>query len=58
MSPALARQEEQNKVSCHSWMPPIPGKGNREIIDFLKKIKAREPPKLRYNSNQPAWTGL
>jgi hypothetical protein len=54
MSPALAGQEEQNKVSCHSSMPVIPAKGNHEIIDFLEEIKARELPNLRYNSNQSA----
>jgi hypothetical protein len=58
MSPALARQEEQNQGQVPQLDAPHSRQGNYETIDFLEEIKARELPKLRYNSNQPAWTGL
>jgi hypothetical protein len=53
---STARRAEQGRFpqwdTCHSRQ------GNFETIDFLDEIKAGEMPELRYNSNQPAWTGL
>jgi hypothetical protein len=53
---STARRAEQGQVP--QLDAPHSRQGNDEIIDFLEEIKARELPKLRYNSNQPAWTGL